>query len=433
MIHQIVAILSFVAFTLVLVTPAGEGFVLGPLRPGNKGRRQVVTLAVLLAAAWGLLFSELTGIKHDYGEYVHEWQLVIDGREPWGPHSANTYGPLFNGLALPFWVDPLLPKVLLNVTWLCTAALLLGRCVRRGCDGPITWGIFVLLLFCPFIWAQFPRHGLNDAVPAALCVLAVVLVEAEKPWTAGLALALGGLFKVYPLLLLPFLVLDNRQIRWPVVVSAVLAFTFGMGVSFAIWGTGTATTFVINAQRPSSFLSVFYSLRTALVEVPMWFGRENLDFLSLPAMLVAGVSILSFGLWHHLPISATACAGMATMILLYKAGHSQFQVVVAYLVCYWLADRRTTRGNLPWSLALALLSFWGWMCLVETIYPLTKGFTRPPWDQVHTFLGLPTFLLGSWMVVSILRTAAADARSVEPTEPLAPSLADSTVQSEVLR
>ncbi len=411
MIHQSLAAVSFLAFALALVTPAGKCFLLGQPQPGSKGRRRVLTLAVVLAGAWGLSFSELTGITHDYIDYTKEWQLVVDGLEPWGPHSPNTYGPLFNALALPFWVDPLLPKVLLNVTWLVTAAFLVGYCVRRGCGWPVTWGVFVLLLFCPYIWAQFPRHGLNDAIPAALCLLAVALVEARQPWAAGLALALGGLFKVYPLLLLPFLVLDCRQLRWQLVVSALLVFAVGMGLSFWIWGRGAAYTFVVNAERPSSFLSVFYSLRTALVQVPLWFGKENLDFLSLPAMAVTGCAVLACGLWYRLPTAAIACAGLTAMLLLYKAGHSQFLVVVAYLVCYWLAVRRTDLSKLPWSLALALLCFWGWLCLIETVYPLTKGFTRPPWDRVHTYLGVPTFLLGAWMVVAILRTAAADQRT----------------------
>jgi hypothetical protein len=183
-----------------------------------------------------------------------------------------------------------------------------------------------------------------------------------------------------------------------------------MGLAVASWGPSAATSFVVNSSRPSTYLSIFYTFRTSLSFVPASLGLQDFDALSLPAMCVLGGAVLWYGWSRNIDVTAAAAAGLAAMILSYKVGHTQFLVVVLYLVCYWLVARRSTRHNTPIKLVAPLLLLWGWLCLIEMVYPLTVGMTRPPWDRVMTYLGIPTSLLGGWMIVAILVMAARDAR-----------------------
>jgi Glycosyltransferase family 87 len=408
MIHQTTAALALFALAIMVATQGGRRVIFGAARADEPGTRRFA-VAIFLASAWGCLFSEITGAKHDYLAYREIWQAILAGLPPWGPHSKNTYGPAFNALAIPFGLDPFLPKVLFNIIWLATAIWLAGLCVRKGSGPLVTWGTFVLLLCCPYVWAQFPRHGLNDGIPATLCVLAVAFVDVRRPILAGMAIALGTLFKIYPIALLPFLFFDFKQesikIRWSVAISTVSVIVAGLFLSWLMWGGLVTAPFTINAGRPSTYLSIFYTLRAGLPMIPAWFGKENLDFLSLPAMGIATATVLAFGYWKAIATPALAAAGMGVVMLMYKVGHPNFLLAFLYITCYWLIASRIDLKDRR-SLAIALALYWGWLSLVESVYPLTKGFTKPPWDRVWPMLGLPSSILGVFLVGAILSAAA---------------------------
>ncbi len=81
-------------------------------------------------AIWG-------GVQHDYSAYLNQWQLVLDGRDPWS--TNNAYGPLHNVLAYLLPLGKLAPKLLM-VAALVAVALVLARELwglgKRQCSGP---------------------------------------------------------------------------------------------------------------------------------------------------------------------------------------------------------------------------------------------------------------------------------------------------------
>lgn len=131
MIHRTTAALALLALGMMMATQRGRRVIFGAARADEPGTRRFA-VAIFLASAWGCLFSEITGAKHDYIAYIEMWQAILAGLPPWGPDSKNTYGPVFNALAIPFGLDPFLPKVLFNIIWLATAIWLAGLCVRKG-------------------------------------------------------------------------------------------------------------------------------------------------------------------------------------------------------------------------------------------------------------------------------------------------------------
>ena len=415
MIHQMAVALGLLALGLVLATQQGRSVIFGAARGSDAGTRWLA-FALFFASAFDCLFSEITGATHDYLAYMKVWKTIVAGLPPWGAHTANTYGPAFNALAIPFALDPFLPKVLFHIIWLATAIWLVGLSVRKQSSHLVTVGTFVVLLFCPYVWAQFPRHGLNDGIPATLCVLAVACVDVRRPILAGIAIALGALFKVYPLVLLPFLFFDFEQgyikICWSIAISTVVTFLVGIALSYLMWGGLVVSPFTVNAGRPSTHLSIFFTLREGFPKIPAWFGKKDLDFLSLPAMGIASVAVLAVGYWRAFARSALAASGMGAVMLMYKVGHPQFLLVFLYITCYWLIVSRIDLKQHR-SLAVALILFWGWLSLVECVYAVTGGFTKPPWNVVLPMLGIPTSILGLFAVGSILSAATHGANCSE--------------------
>ena len=83
---------------------------------------------------WSLLMLWLCwqqGIQHDYGSYLRQWRLLLDGADPWS--TDNAYGPLHTliGFLLPY--GTLAPKFFFVGALLsANAALVLSLLRERG-------------------------------------------------------------------------------------------------------------------------------------------------------------------------------------------------------------------------------------------------------------------------------------------------------------
>ena len=76
---------------------------------GNPAAWQILLVASA-TVLWSLLmlwlcYGEIGG---DYRSYLRQWQLVLDGDDPWS--TNNTYGPLHNVLAFLMPWGPFAPK-----------------------------------------------------------------------------------------------------------------------------------------------------------------------------------------------------------------------------------------------------------------------------------------------------------------------------------
>ena len=189
------------------------------------------------------------GIRHDYVTYALLWDNTLAGGDLLSEGSGtplkdtiaaqyhNNYGPLFNAFAALYFLHPLLPKVMFSGLFFASVVLIMKRVLEPDLRCPVRFAIVLCVLpFNPYFWIFVPGYGILDTVPAVLSLAAVLCRVRRRLWLSGLLLGCGFLVKVYPLILLPFLMYERRRLLWtPALAFAGLA-AAGMGVSFPCVG-----------------------------------------------------------------------------------------------------------------------------------------------------------------------------------------------------
>lgn len=287
----------------------------------------VVTAALTL---WSLLMLWLGwsyGVLHDERGYIGQWQLLLDGADPWS--TNNAYGPLHTviGFLLPW--GPLVPKFFMVGTLLVANAALVLELMRERDMSPIQ---IIYLLAIPtnvLVLGVGVIYGLNDAFVAALLVFAVLLRNRGNLLAAGALVGLAALTKYYPLLLLPFFALDGSRLRWSVIASGAAVFCFGLAAAVAIWGPGPLDAIIHGSNRSPKLLSILATLKSLFGDegIVRWLIRYNTYFV------VLGVAAAFLFAWRaRFNWLEGAVLGYLVMLTLYKIGHQQFYLPWLFMV-----------------------------------------------------------------------------------------------------
>jgi hypothetical protein len=176
-------------------------------------------------------------------------------------------GPLIHGVDTPFLLLGLEPLTLFppvtafriwtgfNLLMLAlTIYLLLVR--RPGLDSSTAWLLGALILaFYPvpwnFFWAQ------TQILILTMTVLAMRAMEDEREGTAGLFVALAGLLRAYPLLLLGYFVLRRK---WKALKFAIAGILVGALIPVVILGFPRCLSWVHGAAWVSNHDRMIYPL-----------------------------------------------------------------------------------------------------------------------------------------------------------------------------
>jgi hypothetical protein len=141
------------------------------------------------------------------------------------------YGMLFTPFVFQDGLMILFFHRVLNVLLLATAVLVWMRMFGIPLFSALGAGIIILINFRPF--ADTIAFGQIDLALLLILTLALWALRAERNLLAGALIALGALFKIYPVLLLAFCVIKRRWL-------ALLGFALGMlvlnGVALAVMG-----------------------------------------------------------------------------------------------------------------------------------------------------------------------------------------------------
>lgn len=380
----------------------------------------------LAAIAGGfLLVTLVAGPRHDYPAYLEIWKVALEGKDPWWIHPKwgyplNAYGPLFLALAPLAALNELAPKLLFATVFLVLGLAILAS-FRR--DARLRGrAIFVLLMLSflnPYFWSEIAFYGHFDILVAFCCVVAVLcrLMSGRRDGAAGVALGLGILLKYLPVVLLPFLVVSmgvtasghkRLEIRTRLLVSAMT--TVAAGILAATWNWGRAPLKALEfvSTRGSAGMSIFRFLRGQYSPLEGLTDLSNVDAYALPALAVAGMAVFGWCLWRRLDVPTSAAAGALVTLLFYRVGFPQYQVIVfALLALSWRYD--PPRWAKSRNLQAAAISYMLWVGLAIS-FDVAAGGTvgdRLPWAWLEDALGLPTFVLGCWLLVSLLSSARA--------------------------
>lgn len=250
----------------------------------------------------GVLVAWWSGVRHDYSAYLDHWAAAIRLGNPWADRitghaiDPNAYGPLAAVIGFTTLLHPLAPKLLFAVSAFGVAGLLLSASVPIGETDRRRAAALVFLL-SPLVAIAVFWFGDNDVVAALAVALACALRQRGRFAAAGLALALGGLEKFYPLLFAGFLALDDAgTLRLRRLFMAGTGFALGMAAGWLAWGAALWSPLVFGQDRDPSLMAplALTSFDAVLVhrigrafDIAIWHNGAFVLLIAAAAMLHA--------------------------------------------------------------------------------------------------------------------------------------------------
>lgn len=379
--------------------------------PGSSPRLDLV-LGTLAAAF--LAVAAVSPARQDYYFYLEIWYHIQRGHDPWftvltvnGTAPLNAYGPLFNPLAYLAWINPVAPRLLLSQAYVLFAiAMSRGFAAGRPPSGLRTFGLLVLF-WSPFAWIEVAFYGHLDILVGLACLGSVRAWADGRDIRAGLDLAAGVLLKFLPIVLLPFLAIDpdRPRLRSRFLATALAAIAAVVGASVLIWGPSTFLPMALAANRRPEALSIFQFLRGRYSPLLIR-GTSAYTWHASPILQVLGLA----GVWQwsrsrRPDVVASALAAVLVLVLLYRVGYPQYQMVPFVLASAWVLrdwDRLRSRT----ALVVAMALYFGWIAAYDVGYFLHEvHYLTIEWMKVEDAAGLPTFLLGAPFLACVFRAA----------------------------
>jgi hypothetical protein len=232
----------------------------------------------------------------DYPAYLEQWRTTLADPTNLQRLGTNAYGPTHNLMALVSAVHPNAPRLLFCWIWLAGGVLLLNRCAEDRLPAWISWAILFFLYLNPYFFRLY-AYGQNDLAVSGLLLISVLCYRAKKDLAAGLLFALSLSYKFYPIVMLPFLLVDEQwrggladllsRIRWRFVLALGFSFVLIMAGAHQVLGQSFLSPYSFLADRAITESSLAYSL-LHLFHSP-WLA--NLGFL--PGALMLAVLTLT--------------------------------------------------------------------------------------------------------------------------------------------
>jgi hypothetical protein len=347
----------------------------------------------------------------DYGSYVNQWNGVLAGR-PWDSELYNAYGPLFNLLAPLLWISLLANKLLFAVAYLLYVIWLIKDFgAGRGLVA-LSWPVVVLWLINPFPWVVIAYFGHFDVLVAVACVAAVHGQMRGKDIFSGACLAIGILLKFLPIVILPFLVVDERRFRFRLFFSCVVLVISSFAISVLVWGSSTFSPLTFAATREPD-LSI-YNLLSHFRVLP----NAAADWLEKLLLLTAGLGTFTWCVVRQTSPALSASLAVLVTLLFYRIGYIQYQLVLYLLISYWAVSEwdKLKRYTILESL---LVCYFGLLAIIATckwlgfeVYRHDPNLAVLPFLRIEhfTLVALLRFLAGFALLASLIQFSASTTR-----------------------
>jgi hypothetical protein len=377
-------------------------------------RRMNLALAIIAAAF--LAVAVIAPLRQDYFFYLEIWYHVRRGQDPWftvwggnGLAPLNAYGPLFNPLAGLAWINPAAPRLLFSTIYILFA-IGMSQGFAAGRPPSTMRDLGLLALFWnPFPWVEVAFYGHFDLLIGLACLGAVVAWGRGWDIRSGLCLAAGVLLKYLPLVLLPFLAIDRDRGRpcTRFLAVSLAAIAVGLAESWLIWGSSTFRPLMLAATRHATTLSIFRFLHGRYSPFYRLGIPGNYQSFSTPALLLAMCGVWCWFRARKPDVQTTAVVVVLVLLLGYRVGYPQYQMVLFVLAAGWLLgqwDRIRLRSRIAVVIAMAL--YFGWIATFDVAYMLVDAWNANiDWEGWQDMSGLPTFLLGLAFIGCAARAA----------------------------
>jgi hypothetical protein len=295
----------------------------------NRHRSLLLVLASL--AAWSAIILYIgwkSGARHDYVAYLEQWELLLNGGDPWA--TSNAYGPLHTLVGFLLLQGKLAPKIfMIGLLLAANVALVVELIRQRGLSKKLVVLYVLVIPGNAVFFFNVAAYGLNDTLVAALLTMAVLLRYRQGLLSSAALVGLAALTKYYPILLLPFFALDGRKIQWRAIFVGVATFGIGIAAARAFWGESILRAIAFGADRDPKLLSILAALQSTFGDAATvnWLVHYN------SILVVSGVgTALLFTYLARLNWLEGLCLGYFVMLVLYKVGHTQFYLPWLFVV-----------------------------------------------------------------------------------------------------
>jgi hypothetical protein len=323
-------------------------------------------LRSLLPVSLVLFFiAFVTGGRFDYASYKLQWDLIIEGKNPWGlveGGMVNAYGYVHNFFAVLYSANSLLPKLFFVL-------LLVGFCWRSIVTRSTKNRALVLFLSVnPFTVSTIAVYGFIDGVCSLLLGLALLelgcTASVKSFFKSGIFLAFSVLTKFYSIVALPlFLSVSPKQKLFRSITIGYISASFVvLVVSYGLWGDSILEPLLFAKGRDPSFLTV-------------WKYVPHSELRTIIFSVVSVFAIIRACTKQALSVSLRTAAVLSIVFGTYYLGHQQFYLgILVALTVYIVEECRDSGTLLSTPLLLSFSLILGWLVFIQTGFELFDEF-----------------------------------------------------------
>ncbi len=302
------------------------------------------------------------GSRHDYSLYSITWQGVLNQDPNIYYHS---YGPLHLFFAFIFNLNPLLPKIIYGILFSIFQIFLFLKLLKLEDKFLL---LFYISIPCNFlIIATVYFYGINDSIVTFFLFFSLIFKLDKKDLLSGIFLSVSILTKIYPILLVPFFILERKKINIKLLFSLIVSLIVIMLISFYFFGNKLILDpFMFGAARDPKLLSILASLSYDFPESLIVKKLiENNSFI----VLVSTLMTIIFCLIKQTRILVSLILTYLTILITYKVGHMQFYLPLCAFFSLLLIYEKKYLDIFYIVLPLIIL-----LSFTQLIYSTTSGF-----------------------------------------------------------
>ena len=305
-----------------------------------------------------------TGGRFDYASYKLQWDLIIEGKNPWGLVEGgmiNAYGYVHNFLAVLYSAHSLLPKLffILILVIFCYRSIIARSKKNRA--------LILFLCVNPFTVSTIAVYGFIDGVCSLLLGLALLelsCTNVRSSFKSGIFLAFSILTKFYTVAALPLVLsVCHKQKLLKSFASGYLLASFAVIIiSIGLWGGSILQPLFFAKGRDPSFLTV-------------WQYMPHSELRTTIFTVVTLFAIISACTKQALSVSLRTAAVLSIVFGTYYLGHQQFYLgILVALTVYILEVSRDSGALLSTPLLLSFALMLGWLVFIQTGFELFDEF-----------------------------------------------------------
>jgi len=349
-----------------------------------------------------MAFAAARSVRHDYSSYLKQWDLVLNGMDPWAPlemtWETNIYGPLHNIFAILLPLSPVAPKIFWCLTFIIVNYFLFIKLIRSEINYK---HIIIYLLTIPFNFLVISicfSYGNNDTIVAALIGFATLARFQNKLFKVGIFLGLAALIKYYPLLMAIFFTLNYKKINYKPIIGCVATIFLGLIINVMIYGNSFLSAIKYGDSRPTKFFSVLHSLEQNFPKNGNYFKfliQYNSIFVIFSCLIIYIVAYR-----RNLNWAETSAVGTLLFLVTFKASSPQYFISLLFLIIALIIN------NTDRSIHLATL--FTPLMIVISLFQFGYEFVTDKYNligsEVRNYIGFIIFITSIFVIINFFRT-----------------------------